>query len=70
MCAKQTQEQKQKSQNSDSENEKWQNDIHYYVMEAAWVVIKTNTLLELKNGYRPQDRKDHGSFSEVAIETF
>lgn len=43
---------------------------HYYVMEAAWVVTKTKTLLELKNGYCPQDRKEHDSCSEVTIETF
>ena len=68
--AEQTQEQEQKSQNSDSENEKWQNEIHYYVIDTAWVVTKTKNLLELKNGYCPQDRKVHDSFSEVAIETF
>lgn len=39
-------------------------------MKAAWVVIETKTLLKLKNGYCPQDRKDRNSFSEVAIETF
>lgn len=39
-------------------------------MEAAWVVTKMKTLLEIKYGYCPQDRKDHDSFSEVAIETF
>lgn len=39
-------------------------------MEAAWVVTKTKTLLQLKNEYCPQDRKNHDSFSEVAIVTF
>lgn len=49
VCVQQTQE--QAGENSDSEDEKWQNEIHYYVMEAACVVLKTKTLLELKNGY-------------------